>query len=216
MIDNNTVISEDQVDDFIAEAKKTFKTASAINIEEVTLHYRVDIATTDKAGGADSPAEVKVFQRAAAAADRSSINCRTQDPIIDGSASLPGDMLIGIFGIAAVVEAGQASAAADTADLLSITQSMMATILRLQTGALRRFELRGHEYLSLGVGERVEVENANETNWGVMDRSIRKLKPVVFGKDQQPTLSLFIGRTTDWPQAFSVDISMPALIGRVK
>jgi hypothetical protein len=210
----STPISDADRAAFITEGQTQF--GRSCNIEEVTLRYLVDFAVGDRASSAASPHEKKILQACATATDAASIIRRTQDPILDGSARLPGDMLIGLFGVAGEIHASQVGAAADTADLLAIAKGVNDGVLVARSGALRRFELSGTEFLSVGVGERVDVEGTNEADFGVKDRGWARIKPVLLGKDQQLTLSFWNGRTSDWPQAFSVLFTMRALIARTK
>lgn len=211
MVFYNPISREDRAA-FLAEAQRTF--GPSCTVEEVTLRYKTPWAVGDRASAAASPFEKKVLQACASAADSASIIRRTQDPILDGSARLPGDMLIGIFAVGMVFDASQASAAADTADLLAISKGMADSVLQCRQGQQRRFELVGRDCLSLGVGVRVDVEGTNETDFGVTDRCLRAIKPTIFGKDQQLTISVYTNRTTDWPQAFDLDVIMTALVAR--
>jgi hypothetical protein len=210
-------ISEEQQKRFIVEAQTKLE-AENVNIEEVTLSYRVDFAVGDRANAAGSPFEAKVLERAAALADKTSINARTQDPILDGTSRLPGDMMICLFGVAARAQLGTAAAATSAINQLAIGQGLDEMMLVCKQGALRRFELPLDECLSVGQGQQRYglAVDTDETNVPVKDRGWRKLKPCVLGKDQQLTLSLFTSRTTDWPAAFSVRLMFPSLIARVK
>lgn len=210
-------ISREEVQAFQAKALEEFM-AENVNIEEVTLSYRLDVAVGDRASSASSPAEIKILERVASQTDKSSINCRTQDPVLDGSARLPGDMLIGIFAAAARVNLSSVGAAPDAIDMLAIGQGLDDSVLVCKQGALRRFELPGDLFVSVGQGQArygIAVDT-DEANASQKDRGWYKTKPLLLGKDQQLTLSLFVNRTSDWPQAFSMRFMFPALIARVK
>lgn len=210
-------ISREETLAFQNKAQDEFQ-AENVNIEEVILQYRLDVAVGDRASSASSPAELKILERVAAQADRSSINCRTQDPILDGSARLPGDMLIGIFGCGARINLSSVGAAPDAIDMLAIGQGIDESVLVCKQGALRRFELPGDVFTSVGQGQArygIAVDT-DEANASQKDRGWYKTKPLLLGKDQQLTLSLFVNRTSDWPQAFAIRFMFPALIARIK
>lgn len=210
MSNHNTWASPISIEDrksFEREVQRLYQENGSV--EEVTLSYLVDFAVGDRASSASSPYEKKILQAAADATDKASVCRRTQDPILDGTSRLPGDMVICIFGVAARCDLS--AAVADTADLLAIANALDASVLRLKQGALRRFELPGDVYQSVGTG--IEVATSNTA---IKDRGWTKLTPFMLGKDQQLEFSHFNPRTTDWPQAFSVRFMLPALIGRTK
>ena len=190
----------------------------SVNVEEVTFSYNVDWLTTDFNSSAGSPFEKKILQAAALATDAGSIIRRTQDPILDGTSRLPGDMMIGIFGFGARYRASFAALTAATAapNIAAIQAALDESSFVCQQGALRRFEVVGDEFMSYGSGPQGQVAGTVETEVTFKDRGWRQLKPVILGKEQQLRLSHFVNRTTAWPAAFTVRYMMPALIARVK
>ena len=209
-------ITEAAQERFIAEAVRAFGTG--VNIEECTLQYRNDFAVGDRAGSASSPFEAKILERASLLSDKTSINARTQDPVLDGSSRLPGDMLIGIFAVAARYVASFTGATPTGINQQLIAAALDDSVLVMKQGALRRFELAGDEFMSVGIAEERSgiAIDTDESNAAKKDRGWRMIKPCVLGRDQQLTLSHFMNRTSDWPQTFSVRYMFPSLIARIK
>lgn len=213
--ENDRLVFLDKARDFGA---KMGVDPDSVNVEEVTLSFNVDWATTDFNSASATPFEKKILQAAAAAADAASVIRRTQDPILDGTSRLPGDMLIGIFGFGARYRASAAAATAATIapNIAAIQQALDESVFVAQQGALRRFELAGDEFMSYGSGPHGQVAGTIETEVSIKDRGWRAIKPVILGKEQQLRLSHFVGRSTAWPAAFTVRYMMPSLIARVK
>ncbi len=209
-------ISQQDADRFVAEAERVY--GNQCNIEEVTLQYRTDYATADFNAAAASPFEKKILQAAAAVADAAAITARTQDPILDGTSRLPGDMIICLFAVGSRYNGNVAAAAPDAINALATAIALDNSVMVCRQGALRRFEVAGDEYMSYGVGEQRYglAADADETNVATKDRGWRKLKPIVLGKDQQLGISVFTNRLTAWPAAFTVRHMFPSLIARIK
>ena len=233
----STPISHDESERFQRATERALG-QRGLSFEEVTIAHLVNYGVSDVNNNPSSPFEGLVFQFAAddqrnAAAPfgprAASIIRRTQSPIIDGSNKIPGALALGIFGVAAVVDISDVDSAIDAVTLGQALQKTLGkSVLRLEQGGSRIFELRGKEFMSYGDGQRVDGPAVGEDTAQTLISSPvgqlvgRKVLPTVLGAEQELKLSHFWDRTTaanpaaadPWPAAFQVLYLMPGLIAR--
>jgi len=174
------------------------------------------------------------------------ITTRTLDPTTGAQNKvLPRSLQVLIGGIGVVVQVSSLLApgidtsfvdprydpAAVAADLLhGIQAAFDSSTIEITNGRIRRAEVKGHEAVSYGASRvalytpaTVSAGGANidpiySGQQSTKDRGWRRLKPIVFGSDQQIGCTLYVPRSTLWPipvtTRIRVGVMMPSLIAR--
>ena len=184
--------------------------AEALNIEEVDIHWQVLYAIGDR-GSASSAFDKMVTIDLSPSARNKAV--QTQDPLLKGEGVNAGDQLIGMFAIGARFAEHDI---ATTANARAILGDLEKSIVLLENSSNRRCELFGDTLFGSGSDIGTDA-NATPGRYPGSNKRTRKLgAPFTIGKEQKFSFTHRIGRTTDWPVAFSVDFYASVLIARKK
>lgn len=204
-------ITDDDRAKFMQMAPALLNVASLddLNIEEVDEHWQVSYATGDVGNASAAlPKQVSVDISA-----NKIVTVQTQDPLLNGSANNAGDQLIGMYGLCAKLYRGALSLANFRDTLLDLQQ----TIVVLKNANNRRQEIHADTFIHAGIdilpdGQAVPIGQGTVGVW-----KMRKFgAPFTVGKEQKFEFTHFIGRTSAWGAAFTLDFYAPCLIARKK
>lgn len=220
------------------QARKAFEAAveqqlglKGLSYEEVTMRHLVNVLVTDVNANVATPTEIKVFEMAAddvrnaagsAGPSAASLIRRTKKPIIDGSNKIPGALAMGIFGVAARVRLASNPLIATAPASVTLAETIQAalddSVLVLDQGGSRIYELGGDEFMNYGSGVRVDNVNSAAVNAAItpitQDMVGRELVPCVLGAEQELALSHFWNQPTAWTQPFQILYMHQTLIAR--
>lgn len=197
-------ISERNEDDFLAQAVDQL--GPNCKIKRQSMHWQFPLAVNRHNADQKTAYPVSVMQEASETlSNPNSIITRTQQPILENGNKVPGNTLIGIYGVTCAVQT--LGAVPVDAAALALLNGAIAdyerSVLTFNTGGSNLFELNGDELWNYGVGFRGTALGASGANGYLVAPDKKRLgariTPIMLGNQEQMTLQWFYDRITDWP-----------------
>lgn len=211
--DYSSPISERNEDDFLAQAVDQL--GENCKIRRITLHWQFALAVARHNLDNKNAYPVLVMQEASQDANNpSNIVTRTQAPILEAGNKVPGNTLIGVYGMYADVQV-LATPPADAAALAALNGAIKdyeRSVTTFDTGGSPLIELMGDELFNYGVGFDGTVLGASGASGYLVapkkTRVAARVTPIMLGNQEQLKLTWNYDRITDWPAIWTPRFSM--------